>query len=150
VTQEVDDHVGHVSTLLALFLLKWFWSLVTSDVNTDAMFCGFIRTHCYKVAITALVVLVFFQYGFGVFYEENRRINEAYFTFNLTAPRLSGAAGTYNDTDFNYAATANMTLIALQSSNSSDPYQLDLLADSLNFTRKPLMCPLVSPLLGEF
>lgn len=115
------------------------------------MFCGFLRTHCYKVLITAFAALVVFEYGFGVFYEENRRMNEAYFTFNLTLPRSSssGAAGTHNDSDPNYVATANMAIIALQSSNSSDPYALDLLVDSLNFTRKPSMCPLVSPLLGE-
>lgn len=113
------------------------------------MFCGFLRTHCYKVLITALAVLVVFEYGFGVFYEENRRLNEAYFTFNLTVPRSSGAAGTHNDSDPNYAATANRALVALQSSNSSDPYALDLLVDTLNFTQKPSMCPLVSPLLGK-
>lgn len=113
------------------------------------MFCGFLRTHCSKCVIAVLVVLVIFQYGFGVLYEENRRLNEAYFTFNLTVPRSSGAAGTHNDTDSNYFASANMTLIALQSSNSSDPYALDLVVDALNFTRKPSTCPLVSPLLGE-
>lgn len=119
------------------------------DVNIVAMFCDFLRTHCFKVVVMVVAALVIFEYGFGVFYEENRRLNEAYFTFNLTSPRLFGASGTHNDSDSIYIASANMTMVALQSSNSSDPYALDLLVDSLNLTRKPSMCPLVSPLLGE-
>ena len=114
------------------------------------MVCNFLWTHCYKVALTTLAVLVLLEYGFGVLYEENRRLNEAYFTFNLTMPRLSGAAGSHYDTDSNYSASSDLALMALQSSNSSDPYALDLLVDTLNFTRKPSFCPLVSPLLGKF
>lgn len=131
------------------------------------MWCAFVRTHCTKVVITALALLVVFQYGFGVLYEEHRRLNEVYFTFNLTLPPLSSSVqqqssrsnNLSNGAD-NYVPTPNMTLVALQSSNSSDPFQLDLLLESsndtsinssgtLNSIRKPSMCPLVSPLLGE-
>lgn len=123
------------------------------------MLCSFLRTHCYKVLITALALLVAFEYGFGVLYEEHRRLNEVYFTFNLTLPPMSTSVqnGSQNASESSYVATHEQTLMALQSSNSSDPFQLDLLLDpsnsssndTLNFTQKPSMCPLVSPLLGE-
>lgn len=136
--------------------------------------CAFLRTHCYKVVVSALALLVALEYGFGVIYEEHRRLNEVYFTFNLTLPPLSTIVQHHNndnssssnatDTDdpYSYSPTPNMTLVALQSSiNSSDPYQLDLLLDpsnrttssddedALNYTKKPSVCPLVSPLLSK-
>jgi hypothetical protein len=142
------------------------------------MTCGFLRSHCLKVALSVLVILVLFQCGIGFIYEERSRLNEAYFTFNLTLPLAYSAGGSgqqqhqqlqHNESSSldqqqkqHYSASVNMTLVALQSSNSSDPFPLDLLAaddpavanitrNSLNITRKPSSsCPLVSPLLSKF
>lgn len=122
--------------------------------------CGFLQGHCYKVVLLALAGLVALEYSFGVLYEESRRMNEAYFTFNLTVPAAGGAAsrsvlhyGAGNNETDDYYASANMTMIALLSANASDPFDLDLLVDrttnaTLNHTRKMPMCPIVSPLLG--
>ena len=114
------------------------------------MSCLFLRAHCYKLMITALALMVVVEYGFGVLYEENRRLNEVYFTFNLTLPTLPNDAGPNGTSLMNYNAV-KMTLEALQSANSSDPFSLDLLDTNgtLSFVREPSMCPLVSPLLGN-
>jgi len=111
------------------------------------MSCVFVRAHCYKLMITALALMVVVEYGFGVLYEENQGLNEVYFTFNLTLPTIDAAAnGTAPLLNYN---GDKMTLAALQSANSSDPFSLDLLDtnDTLSYVRKPSMCPLVSPLL---
>ena len=153
-----------------------------SNCNSSgiSMTCAFFRSHCLKVALSVLVILVLFQCGIGFIYEERSRLNEAYFTFNLTLPLAYSAGGPgqlqqqhhhhqqlqHNESSSldqqqlqQYSASVNMTLVALQSSNSSDPFPLDLLADddpalannSLNITRKPSSsCPLVSPLLSKF
>ena len=154
------------------------YSTTTNDNkkrNAISMSCGCLRSHCLKVVLSILVLLVLFQCGIGFIYEERRRLNEAYFTFNLTLP-LAYSSSNANDhgseqqqhngtgqlsSDQHYSASTNMTLVALQSSNSSDPFPLDLLApddpaivsaanNSLNITRKPSSsCPLVSPLLSK-
>lgn len=115
---------------------------------------SFLRTHCYKVVLFALVGVVALQYGFGVLYEESRRMNEAYFTFNLTLPSSRSVLHyrASNETD-DYFSTVNLTAVALLSVNSSDPFALNLLVDQTangtsNSTRKLPMCPIVSPLLS--
>lgn len=116
--------------------------------------CGFLRAHCYKVVLFALAGFVALEYGFGVLYEESRRLNEAYFTFNVTLPLSRSVLHykTLNETD-DYYSSVNLTAVGLQSFNSSDPFALDLLVDQTNnatgnLTKKTPMCPLVSPLLS--
>ena len=115
------------------------------------MSCVFLRSHCYKLMITALALMVGIEYGIGVLYEENRRLNEVYFTFNLTLPPMSNDVAVNNTTPLNYNRD-KMALAALQSTNSSDPFSLDLLDTNhtLGYVRNSSMCPLVSPLLGNF
>ena len=117
------------------------------------MFWEFLRLHCYKLVITALALMVAIEYGLGVLYEESRHINEVYFTFNVTLPmgRNDSSSADAANSDYSYNSP-NMTLVALQSTNSSDPFPVNLLnaSETVDANGRPSTpCPLVSPLLGE-
>lgn len=46
------------------------------------MTCTFLRSHCYKVILAILALMVVLEYGLGVLYEENRRMNQARLNFS--------------------------------------------------------------------
>ena len=113
---------------------------------------SFRKARCFKVLIMVLALLVAFECGFRVLQEDYPRLDDVYFNFNLP-PELNLVQGTNssnnNASESEYVAMDEQAVVALLSTNSRDPFQLDLLVDHADNEKLPI-CPLDSPLLSKF